>query len=52
MFFNNHSVDEIRKAMNYKDLHHAADRKYRCKKSLIRRITNDPLFKRLIDEAR
>jgi RNA polymerase sigma factor (sigma-70 family) len=52
MFFNNHSVDEIRKAMNYKDLHHAADRKYRCKKSLIRRITNDPLFKRLKDEAR
>ena len=52
MFFNNHTVEEIRDEMNYKDLHHAADRKYRCKKSLIKRITNDPLFKRLKNEAR
>ncbi len=52
MFFNNHSVDEIMQAMNYKDLHHAADRKYRCKKSLIKRIMNDPLFKRLKNEPR
>ena len=50
--FNNHTVDEIRESMNYKDLHHAADRKYRCKKSLIKRIINDPLFKRLKNEAR
>jgi RNA polymerase sigma factor (sigma-70 family) len=52
MFFTNHSVEEIRVAMNYGDLHHAADRKYRCKKSLIKRICNDPLFKRLKNEAR
>lgn len=52
MFFNLHSIEEIRKAMDYKDIHHAADRKYRCKKSLIRRMMNDPLFKRLRDEAR
>jgi RNA polymerase sigma factor (sigma-70 family) len=52
MFFNNHSVEEIREAMNYKDLHHAADRKYRCKNSLVKRIMNDPLFKRLKNEAR
>ncbi len=52
MFFANHTVDEIRESMNYKDLHHAADRKYRCKKSLIKRIMNDPLFKRLKDEER
>jgi len=52
MFFNHFSVEEIRAAMNYKDIHHAADRKYRCKKSLIKRITNDPFFKRLKDEAR
>ena len=50
--FNDRSVEEIRAAMNYKDLHHAADRKYRCKKSLIKRIVNDPLFKRLKDETR
>ena len=52
MFFNNRTVDEIRDEMNYKDLHHAADRKYRCKKSLIKRMMNDPLFKNLKDEAR
>ncbi len=52
MFFNDQSVEEIRVALNYKDLHHAADRKYRCKKSLIKRIVNDPLFKRLKNETR
>ena len=52
MFFNYYSVEEIRAAMNYKDQHHAADRKYRCKKSLIKRIVNDPLFKQLKNEER
>ena len=52
MYFNNFSVEDIRVAMNYKDLHHTADRKYRCKKSLIKRIVNDPLFKRLKNELR
>lgn len=51
MFFSNHTVEEIREEMNYKDLHHAADRKYRCKKSLIKRMMNDPRFKTLKDEA-
>ncbi|MDX2432647.1 MAG: sigma-70 family RNA polymerase sigma factor [Bacteroides sp.] len=52
LFFSNHPVEEIQKEMNYKDLHHAADRKYRCKKSLIKRMMNDPLFKKLKDETR
>ena len=52
MFFNDRTIEEIRSAMNYKNPHHAADRKYRCKKSLIKRILNDPLFKRLKDEQR
>lgn len=52
MYFNNFSVEEIRMAMNYKDLHHTADRKYRCKKSLMNRIVKDPLFKRLKNELR
>jgi len=52
MSIHNHTVEEIRDGMNYKDLHHAADRKYRCKKSLIKRIMNDPLFKRLKNESR
>ncbi|TFH20973.1 MAG: sigma-70 family RNA polymerase sigma factor [Bacteroidia bacterium] len=52
MYFNNFSVEDIRTAMNYKDLHHTADRKYRCKKSLVKRIVNDPLFKKLKNELR
>ncbi len=52
MYFNHRSIEEIQARMNYKDPHHAADRKYRCKKSLIKRIVNDPLFKRLKDEIR
>ena len=52
MFFKDYSVEEIQKEMNYKDIHHAADRKYRCKKSLIKRIINDPLFKKLQNETR
>jgi RNA polymerase sigma factor (sigma-70 family) len=52
MFFSNRSVEEIQDEMHYKDLHHAADRKYRCKKSLIKRMINDPLFKKLKDDAR
>jgi len=49
---NNFTIEDIRASMAYKDLHHAADRKYRCKKSLIKRIVNDPLFKRLKNEIR
>lgn len=52
MYFNNFSLEDIRIAMNYRDLHHTADRKYRCKKSLVKRIVNDPLFKRLKNELR
>lgn len=52
MCFNHFTVEEIRIAMNYKDLHHAADRKYRCRKSLIKRLMNDPLFKQLKNEQR
>lgn len=52
LFFANHTVEEIKNEMNYKDMHHAADRKYRCKKSLIKRMKNDPLFKKLKDETR
>ena len=52
MYFNNFSVEDIRTAMNYKNLHHTADRKYRCKKSLVKRIVNDPLFNKLKNELR
>jgi RNA polymerase sigma factor (sigma-70 family) len=52
LFFSYHTVEEIQEEMDYKDPHHAADRKYRCKKSLIKRMMNDPLFKKLKDETR
>jgi RNA polymerase sigma factor (sigma-70 family) len=52
MYFNDYSLEDIRKELNYNTLHHTADRKYRCKKSLIKRILNDPLFKRLKNEQR
>lgn len=50
--FNDCTSEEIRDAMNFKSVEHAIDRKYRCKKGLIRRILSDPLFKRLRDEIR
>ena len=50
--FNDCTVEEIRKEMNYNSLNHAIDRKYRCKKGLIKKIISDPLFKRLRDEIR
>jgi RNA polymerase sigma factor (sigma-70 family) len=49
---NDCTVEEIRKELNYKSLHHTIDRKYRCKKGLIKKIVSDPLFKRLRDEIR
>lgn len=49
---NDCTVEEIRKELNYKSLHHTIDRKYRCKKGLIKKIISDPLFKRLRDEIR
>jgi len=47
---NNCTVEEIRTALQYNSHHHTADRRYRCKKSLIKKIVADPLFKKLIDE--
>jgi len=44
------SIAEIMKRMGYTSKEHTTDRKYRCKKSLINRITNDQTFKRTQDE--
>ncbi len=49
MHFNGQSIAEIREEMGYKSIHHTADRKYRCKKSLLKRITGDPRFKKIRD---
>lgn len=50
MHFNETPIEEIQKIMNYQNTHYTMDRKYRCKKSLIQRIHNDPKFKSLKDE--
>lgn len=50
LHFNNTPIEEIQKIMNYQNSHYAMDRKYRCKKSLMQRIINDPNFKSVQNE--
>ncbi len=50
MHFNKASVDDILSVMGYNTRHHTIDRKYRCKRSLIRKIMNDPEFKKTKNE--
>lgn len=45
MHFNKCTITQIQKSMGYDSPHYVMDRKYRCKKSLIKRIMNDPKFK-------
>lgn len=47
LHFKNYSIDEIKELMNYKDSHYVMDKKYRCKKSLVKRIMSDPQYKEL-----
>jgi RNA polymerase sigma factor (sigma-70 family) len=48
LHFNDCTNEEIRLAMGYNTVHHVVDRKYRCKKSLIDRIKNDPTFRKFL----
>lgn len=50
LHFNKTPTEEIQRIMNFKDTHYAIDRKYRCKKSLMNRILNDPNFKSIQHE--
>lgn len=50
MYFNGLTIEEISKIMGINTIHHASDKKYRCKKSLIERIKADPLFRKLKHE--
>ena len=43
-------MEEICVVMGYKNVQIAKDKKYRCKKSLMTKIYNNPVFKRLQDE--
>ena len=50
MYFQKSSMEEICVVMGYKTVGIAKDKKYRCKKSLMNKIYNNPEFKRLEDE--
>ena len=50
LHFNRASIEDIRSIMGYNNAHHVMDRKYRCKRSLIKRILNDPKFKEIKNE--
>lgn len=50
MHFNKVNIIDIQKVMGYDSPHYTMDRKYRCKKSLIKRIMNDPKFKLIKNE--
>jgi len=50
LHFNDVSIAEIQKIMNYQNSHYVMDRKYRCKKSLIQRIKKDPNYKTVQNE--
>ena len=52
LHFKNYSIDEIRSMMDYKDANYVMDKKYRCKKSLVKRIMNDPLFKKINNDIK
>ncbi|MFC2114999.1 RNA polymerase sigma factor [Bacteroidota bacterium] len=50
MYFRKASMEEICVVMGYKNVQIAKDKKYRCKKSLINKIYNNPEYKRMQDE--
>lgn len=50
MYFQKSSMEEICVVMGYKNVQIAKDKKYRCKKSLMNKIYNNPEYKRLQDE--
>lgn len=50
MTFRNASAEEICVAMGYKNAQIARDKRYRCRKSLMNKIVNNPEYKQLQDE--
>jgi RNA polymerase sigma factor (sigma-70 family) len=50
MYFQKASMEEICVVMGYKNVQIAKDKKYRCKKTLMTRIYNNPSFKKLQNE--
>jgi RNA polymerase sigma factor (sigma-70 family) len=50
MYYDNVSMEEICAKMGYQSVQAAKEKKYRCKKSLMTRIYNNPSYKKLQDE--
>lgn len=50
LYVNKVSIAHISKIMNHTQVQYTMDRKYRCKRSLITRITADPNYKEIRDE--
>ena len=50
MYFQKASMEEIAVVMGYKNIQIAKDKKYRCKKSLMTKIYDNPEYKLLQDE--
>lgn len=51
LHFNNVPLPEIQRIFGYSSEHYTSDRKYRCKKSLFRRIMNDPELKKILNDG-
>jgi RNA polymerase sigma factor (sigma-70 family) len=50
MYFDGVPMEEICNKMGYQSVQIAKDKKYRCKKSLMTKINNNPAYKKLQDE--
>jgi RNA polymerase sigma factor (sigma-70 family) len=51
LHFNRVPLEEIQRIFGYSSEHYTSDRKYRCKKSLYRRIKNDPQYKKIMKDG-
>ena len=51
LYFENATMEKICQEMDYKNIQIAKDKKYRCKKSLMTRIINNPEYKKVSDEV-
>jgi RNA polymerase sigma factor (sigma-70 family) len=50
MYFRKVSLEKMAEVFGYKSLQHIKDKKYRCKKTLMNKIFNNPEYKKVSDE--
>ena len=51
MFMKNFTISEVTKIMGYSSEQHTKNRRYRCKKALVKRIIQNPEYYELKDEV-